>query len=141
MDALIEAAWGLVEAWDPVLEGDSYLRCLLSFKDFVLDLDLWRDDVEDLLAVKASDVTPLDFTKPWALRQWLVALDDSISDAVDAGDDATLPPGRRVLGRATAREHILDARHSLRCLLEAANRGAPPVPEPPGEGGGGGGAG
>jgi hypothetical protein len=133
LDAFIAAAEALLEAWDPVLERGGYPRTFPSFDELMVDLRTWRDFAADAAVVETSHVEPLDFTDSTALHKWLDAVDCATHDALAAGDDATRPPGRRVLGRAMARTHVLEARHQLLCLFEAAKRGAP---EKPAAGGG-----
>jgi len=74
---------------------------------------------------KGGDAPPtLDLTDKAAVRAWLAELRTQIEDAVAAGEDATRPPGRRALGRPTARRAILEAKRSIEGLLEVAERGA-----------------
>jgi hypothetical protein len=72
-----------------------------------------------------DDLQPLDFRSPAALRAWLGDLATQIEDVVAAAEDATRPPGRRLLGRAMARRTILEmeTRRVLRQLVRAAQRG------------------
>lgn len=131
LDAFVAAAEGLLEAWDPVLDAGAYPRRLPSFDEFVAELQEWRDSAKEMDTVKKSNVAPLDFADAKALRIWLDHLHSDIHDAIAAGDDATRPPSQRDLGRTTARAHILESRHTLRHLLEAAERGmAAPKAEP-----------
>jgi hypothetical protein len=71
----------------------------------------------------ADHIEPLDLADPEEVRRWLDKLESDIWDAIAAGDDATRPPGERDLGRRMAREHILEARRSLR--LSSRRRGGP----------------
>ena len=128
LDAFIAAAEALHEAWDPVLEIGGCPRYLCVFDDFIEDLRFWKERTVEGRDVELSEVEPLDFTDAKAVEQWLNALDCTAKDAIAAGDDATKAPGRRLLGRATARMHVEEARHKLRSLLEAARRGAPERP-------------
>jgi hypothetical protein len=57
------------------------------------------------------------------VRAWLGDLATQIEDVVAAAEDATRPPGRRLLGRAMARSTILETRRVLRQLVRAAQRG------------------
>jgi hypothetical protein len=68
-------------------------------------------------------VEPLDFGDTEAVRRWLDAVGHAVEDALAAGEDATRPPGKRALGRAMAREHVVEAGEQLRCLMEAARMG------------------
>jgi hypothetical protein len=65
----------------------------------------------------------LDFSDPEAMRAWLAHLRAQIEDLGGAAEDATRPPGRRLLGRAAARGVIEEARWALEQLLEAATEG------------------
>jgi hypothetical protein len=129
LDAFIDAADALLNAWDPVLEGGGYPRCLPSFDEFIDHLREWRESASELDGVKRSGVEPVDLAKPEELRRWLLKLDANICDAIAAGDDATRPPGQRDLGRMMARQRILESRHSLRVLVEAARRSLPAMPD------------
>jgi hypothetical protein len=129
LEAFVAAAGALLEAWHPILDGTAYPPCLHDFNDFVVDLGEWLASIQERAEVQASDVPPLDFTDPKGLRDWLRSLDSNFHDLLAAADDATRPPARRELGRATARANILEARRAMRGLLEAATRGAPEVPK------------
>lgn len=65
----------------------------------------------------------VDLADPDAARAWLSDLRTQVEDLAAAGEDATRPLGRRVLGRPTARSEILEARRALRQLLDIAERG------------------
>jgi hypothetical protein len=71
-------------------------------------------------------VAPLDLSDPAQVRRWLGELLVQLDDALGAGDDATRPPGRRMLGRAAARGKIMQSRRALRELIDAAERGIDP---------------
>ena len=129
LEAFIDAAEALLEAWDPVLERGGYPRYLRSFDEFIEDLKLWAGCVDEAADVEVRDVEALDFRDAKAVRKWLAALECAWQDAVAAGDDATRAPGARVLGRAEARSHVLGARQQLLCLMEAGRKGAPVVEE------------
>jgi len=62
----------------------------------------------------------LDFGDPEAMRAWLAHLRAQIEDLGGAAEDATRPPGQRLLGRAAARGVIEEARWALDQLLSAA---------------------
>ncbi len=128
LEAFIAAAEALHEAWDPLLDCGGCPRYLLAFADFLEDLRDWMECTKEARDVALSEVEPLDFTDAKEIEQWLDAVDCAAKDAVAAGDDATRSPGRRLLGRATARAHVAEARHKLRSLVEAARRGAPTMP-------------
>lgn len=119
----IEAATALDAAWHPALDCRSYPAYLPSFDSFVHDLIAFRDEVDARSAVAESDIPPLELTDPAAVRAWLTQLRDEVGDALGAGEDATLPPGERALGRATARSKLSEARRALEQLIEAAFRG------------------
>ena len=57
------------------------------------------------------------------MRAWLAHLRTQIEDLAGAVEDATRPPGQRLLGRAAAREVIEEARWALDQLLAAATEG------------------
>jgi hypothetical protein len=63
---------------------------------------------------------PLDLGDPIAARTWLLALRETVRDATSAGEDQTRPPGRRRLGRATAREAIAEANDAAEAALALA---------------------
>jgi len=128
LEAFVAAAEALYEAWDPLLEIGGCPRYLLAFDDFVEDLRDWKECTSEARDVELSEVEALDFTDAKEVERWLDAVDCAAKDAIAAGDDATRPPGRRLLGRATARAHVAEARHKLRSLVEAARRGAPERP-------------
>ena len=72
------------------------------------------------------EVAPLDFAALGQVRTWLDHLREQIEDAVAAGEAATRPTRLRTLGALTARQHLLEAQHALRCLMEAAEQGMKP---------------
>ena len=129
LEAFIDAADALYEAWDPVLERGGYPGYLRSFDELIEDLKVWAGCVDEAADVELRDVDALDFGDAKAVQKWLAALECAWQDAVAAGDDATRAPGARVLGRAMARSHVVGARHQLLCLMEAARKGAPVVEE------------
>lgn len=120
---LVEAAYALRDAWNADLEGPTYPRSLPSFAGLTRELAAWLADLEARPAAPTVEVRPLDLTDPAATRAWLADLRTQIDDAVAAGEDATRPPGRRLLGRPMARSAIVEARHALDQLLAAAERG------------------
>ena len=63
---------------------------------------------------------PLDLGDPIAARTWLLSLRETLRDATSAGEDQTRPPGRRRLGRATARETIAEASEAAEAMLALA---------------------
>jgi hypothetical protein len=69
----------------------------------------------------------VDLADPAARRAWLADLREQLEDLAAAGEDATRPLGRRALGRPTARGQILEARHALQQLVDAAERGLGPA--------------
>ena len=71
---------------------------------------------------------PLDLSDPAAVRAWLAHLREQIEDAVAAGEDATRPPGKRELGRRSARRMIVQARRALRGILAMAAKAVEPGP-------------
>jgi hypothetical protein len=120
----IDAAYALDAAWHTDLDRRTYPRYLPSFDDFVSDLLEWRDEVEEHAAVAESDIDPIDLADPAAVRTWLTQLRIQVDDALAAGEDATRPLNRRILGRPMARRTLMEARHAIHELLEAAERGA-----------------
>ncbi len=129
LEAFVAAAKVLRDTWDPILDGTAYPPTLPDFNDFIHDLADWLASIQERAEVEASAVEPLDFTDPEALREWLRALDCNFHDLLAAADDATRPLGRRELGRVLARSKVLEARRSMRSLIEAAERGAPEAPK------------
>jgi len=67
----------------------------------------------------------LNLSDPAAVRAWLDDLSGRVDDLADAAEDQTAPIGRRMLGRAKARELMQDARSTLDQLVALA-RAAPP---------------
>lgn len=121
----VAAAHGLRDAWSSELEGPTYPRALPSFGGLVRELDVWLDEAEARIAAAiagAGEVQPLDLDDREAVRAWLADLRAQVDDVVAAGEDATRPPARRMLGRPMARHTILEARHALGQLLAAADR-------------------
>jgi hypothetical protein len=123
LEHFLDAALALDAGWHPSQGRNTYPAYLPSFDSFLLDLVLWRDEVDERYGIAESDIPPLDITNPEAFRAWLTELRSEIDDAVGAGEDATRPVGKRRLGRATARSTLLEARRALEQLLEAATRG------------------
>jgi hypothetical protein len=119
----VDAAGALQEAWHDTLNRRSFPRYLPSFEELVHDLLEWRSDVEELAAVEEGEVEPLDVADPKAVAAWLDSVAVTIEDAISAGEDATRPLRRRMLGPVIARSHIGEARRSLRVLIESARRG------------------
>ena len=123
----VEAARALEEAWDPVLDVGSYPEGLPSFDDFVLSLGVWQEEVEgrggEVAGMGAGAGWRLDFGDRAAVGRWLSALQAQVEDGFGAGEDATRMEGQRRLGRASAREALLEARASALQLLGAASRG------------------
>lgn len=70
----------------------------------------------------------VSLANPDVAREWLDYLASKVDDLAGAGEDATRAPGR-LLGRAMARSHVLEGRHSLRVMIASARRGLPPPPE------------
>lgn len=68
--------------------------------------------------------SPLDPADAAAFQAWLADLGTQVDDLAAAAEDATRPPGRRMLGRAGARRIILEARRAVGDLLAAARAGA-----------------
>jgi hypothetical protein len=127
LDAFIAAAEALLEAWDPILEAGGYPTSLPLFDDLIGYLHRWRDSAKEMHTIRTSVVAPLRVSDPGELCTWLDSLQSGIDDAIAAGDDATRPPSQRALGRTMARQKILESRHALRQLLEAARRGVAPA--------------
>lgn len=121
---LCDAAYNLVDAWDDGLNRRTYPRYLPSFDEFFADLREWRADVDEIAEAEESDLEALDLRDPTAIRAWIKDLEAAVEDALSAGEDATRPLRRRVLGAVTARTHIREARGSFRELVVAAQRGA-----------------
>jgi hypothetical protein len=67
-------------------------------------------------------IRPLNLADVVQVRAWLDRVETHITDATAAGEDATRPLARRDLGRRTARRELLEARQSLKRLLQAAKR-------------------
>lgn len=87
------------------------------------ELEAWVEDIEARPMGSAGEPYVLDLGDREAVRAWLAELRTQIDDAVGAGEDATRPPGRRELGRPTARSAILEARRAIDAMLAAAERG------------------
>ena len=68
----------------------------------------------------------VDVRDPSAVRAWLAHLRAQVDDLFAAGEDATRPLGRRVLGRPTARVMIRDAKRAIDQLMAALEEGASP---------------
>jgi hypothetical protein len=58
------------------------------------------------------------------MRAWIAHLRAQVEDLGGAAEDATRPPGQRLLGRAAARGVIEEARWALDQLLVAGEQGA-----------------
>jgi hypothetical protein len=121
---LCDAAYNLVDAWDDGLNRRTYPRYLPSFDEFFADLRVWRDDLDEIAEAEDSDLEALDLRDPKAILDWIRNLEAAVEDAIAAGEDATRPLRKRVLGAVTARTHIREARLSFRELVVAAQRGA-----------------
>ena len=63
----------------------------------------------------------LDWGDPAAVNAWALDVYTQARDAMDAGLDATAPPGARELGRAAARRIIDGARRKLDDAFRFAN--------------------
>ncbi|MFT3775343.1 MAG: hypothetical protein QM820_59095 [Minicystis sp.] len=120
----VEAGHELRDVWVPELEGTAQPRSVATFGGLLRELDAWLEAVEALPMEPAGAPYVLDLSNRDAARAWLAELRTQIDDAVSAGEDATRPPGRRALGRPTARRALLEARHSIEQMLVAAERGA-----------------
>ena len=70
----------------------------------------------------------IDLSNPEAAKRWAAVLREQIDDAVTAGLDATEPPGRRLLGRFSARENIVIAAECIESLFAAAGLSADGTP-------------
>jgi hypothetical protein len=127
LDALIAAAEDLSDAWDPILDAGGYPFSHRLFHDLIETLHHWRVSAKEMHSITTPPPPPLALFDPNARRAWFEDLHNSIDDALAAADDATLPLGQRTLGRATARQQVLESRHALRLLLEAAG---PPMTKP-----------
>jgi hypothetical protein len=123
LSRFLVAADALSAGWNPVLDH-GYPRYLPSFDDFLKQLSLWKEEVKERqAAAEAEDILPLNFADPAAVQRWLKELRAQVEDAVAAGEDATRPFGKRGLGRLMARRMVIEARHALLELLQAAERG------------------
>lgn len=123
LERFVDAAGALSEAWDPALDP-GYPRYLPSFDEFVSALLDWKEEVIERKAVlDDEDIRPVNFNDPVEVRRWLKDLRGQVEDAAGAGEDATRPLGKRALGRLIARRTVIEARHALLQLLEAAERG------------------
>jgi len=127
LDALIDAARDLADAWHPALDHASYPGDLPAFGTFLHDLEAWRADVEAAAGGAPRSVVPVDLGDREAARAWLHALAEQIEDATAAGEDATRSPGQRELGRRAARAIVMDARDALREMVRAAEKGLGPA--------------
>lgn len=67
----------------------------------------------------------LNLSDPAAVRAWLDDLSGRVDDLADAAEDQTAPIGRRMLGRAKARELMQDARGTLDQLVALARAALP----------------
>jgi hypothetical protein len=123
LELLLDAANALCEAWDPVLDR-GYPRYFPSFDDVFDALVAWRDEVTEWQAVaEDEDLRPVNFADPVEARRWLKDMRNQVDDAVAAGEDATRPLSKRGLSRLMARRMVLESRHALLQLLQAAERG------------------
>ena len=123
LSRFIDAAHALCEEWDPVLDR-GYPRYLPSFDEFLDALNLWHEAVKERQEVAESKgIEPLNLANPDEVRSWLRQVRVQVDDAVCAGEDATRPLGQRGLGRLIARRMVVEARHALLELLQAAERG------------------
>jgi hypothetical protein len=130
LEQLLSAARELSKVWDPVLD-QGYPRYLPHFDVFLEGLGQWKEEVKERQDVVDDDgCDPVDFSDPGQVRLWLKALRVQVEDAVSAGDDATRPPGKRGLGRLTARRIALESRYALLQLLQAAELGLEMGPAP-----------
>ena len=66
----------------------------------------------------APGTVRLDWGDPAAVEAWLRDVHTQARDAVEAGKDATRPPGQRELGRRAARRIILQASRKLAELFQ-----------------------
>ena len=82
--------------------------------------DLRAASVHAPSAQGAASPPPLDLGDPLAARTWLLSLRETLRDATSAGEDQTRPPGRRRLGRATARETIAEASEAAEAAIATA---------------------
>jgi hypothetical protein len=123
LSRFIAAAADLERAWDEVLDCPTYPRYLPSFDDFLADLSDWQEEVEDRPYTEPKERKPLVLADPAEVRAWLEDLRGQVKDALAAGEDATRMPGRRRLGRPTARRTLREASHAIHQLLEVADLG------------------
>src|SRR5690349_15313885 len=79
-------------------------------------------------AAPPTALPTIDLSDPDAVKRWAGVLREQIDDAIEAGLDATDPPGRRSLGRYAARVIIVEAAESIESLFAAAglSDGTPP---------------
>ena len=75
-------------------------------------------------AAGGKGADPLDFSDREAVRAWLRELRTQVAEIAAAGEDATRPPGKRALGRATARSTILEAQRAIEQMIATAEQGA-----------------
>jgi hypothetical protein len=70
----------------------------------------------------------IDLSDPEAAKRWAGVLREQIDDAIGAGLDATDPPGRRLLGRYSARVIVVEAAECIESLCAGAglSDGTPP---------------
>ena len=71
----------------------------------------------------------VDLSNPEVAKHWAALLREQLDDAIGAGLDATDPPGRRLLGRYSARLLIVEAAECIESLFAAAGLstdGTPP---------------
>jgi hypothetical protein len=123
LSQFIDAAYALSAGWDPALDP-GYPRHLPSFDEFVTELHTWKEEVDERQEVaEDEDIRPLNFANPVEVQAWLKRVRSQVEDAVTAGEDATRPLGKRALGRLMARRMLIEARHALLELLQAAERG------------------
>jgi hypothetical protein len=131
LSRFVETAFALNEAWNEVLDR-GYPRYLPSFDEFMSELLTWREVVTERQEVTDDDdILPLNFADPAEVRRWIKDMRGQVDDAAGAGEDATRPVGKRALGRLMARRTVIEARHALLELLEAAERGLEKGAEPP----------
>ncbi|APR87296.1 hypothetical protein A7982_12645 [Minicystis rosea] len=126
----VESAAELRDAWSDALEGPAYPRSLPPFGRLVRDVSTWLEAIEQRPMEPSGAPFVLDFTDRASVRAWLADLRTQIDDTVGAAEDATRPPSRRALGRATARSAVFQARHAIEQILRAGERGASAIAAP-----------
>jgi hypothetical protein len=123
LEQFIKAGSALSAAWHPVLDR-GYPRYLPSFDEFMAALLHWKEEVKEQREVaEDEEFRPVNFADPDEVRRWLKGVRSQVEDAVAAGEDATRSLGKRGLGRLMARRMVIEARHALLELLQAAERG------------------